>query len=368
VEHLFLSYSPELGGAERLLLDVAAGLDEPPALACPPGRLMAAAREAGLAVQPLRPRRLELRASLADRAAAPLRIAGQARELRALLGRARPRVLVGWNMRGLLVASAALRGLRRPPALVFQHNDFLPGPAIAAAVRAAARGAARVSCCSRAVAAELDPRGALAGRLRVIAPGVDAGGFGPVAPPPADRAEVLLLGAIVGWKRPQLALEAVALAAPRLPALQLTLAGGPLGDEGERLLGQLRRRACAEDLRGRVSFAGALADPRPALARASCLLHCAEREPFGLALVEALAAGRPVLAPAAGGALDIVDEGCGRLYEPGDAVAAAAALVELLGAPGLAARLGGAGRERAERVFSLERARGEYRELLASVR
>ena len=46
-----------------------------------------------------------------------------------------------------------------------------------------------------------------------------------------------------------------------------------------------------------MRFLGAVADPRAALARAHCLLHCADREPFGLALVEALAAGRPVAAP-----------------------------------------------------------------------
>ena len=52
------------------------------------------------------------------------------------------------------------------------------------------------------------------------------------------------------------------------------------------------------------------------------LLHCADDEPYGLALVEALAAGRPVVAPAAGGPLEIVADGAGRLYPPGDADAA----------------------------------------------
>ena len=51
------------------------------------------------------------------------------------------------------------------------------------------------------------------------------------------------------------------------------------------------------------------------------LLHCADREPWGLVLIEALAAGRPVVAPAAGGPLEILDRG---LYPPGDADAAVA--------------------------------------------
>ena len=55
-----------------------------------------------------------------------------------------------------------------------------------------------------------------------------------------------------------------------------------------------------------MTFAGRLDDPRPALARAHCLLHCADAEPWGLALVEALAAGRPVVAADAAGPREIV--------------------------------------------------------------
>jgi glycosyltransferase involved in cell wall biosynthesis len=86
-----------------------------------------------------------------------------------------------------------------------------------------------------------------------------------------------------------------------------------------------------------VRFLGAVDDPRTALAPAQLLLHAADREPFGLVLVEALAAGRPVVAPAAGGPLEIVTPGCGRLYPPGDAEAGAAALRAVLADPGLRA-------------------------------
>ena len=63
------------------------------------------------------------------------------------------------------------------------------------------------------------------------------------------------------------------------------------------------------------------------------LLHCADAEPYGLALVEALAAGRPVVAPAAAGPLEIVQDGAGRLYPPGDADAAVEALRTVLADP-----------------------------------
>ncbi len=164
-----------------------------------------------------------------------------------------------------------------------------------------------------------------------------------------------MLGAIAGWKRPDLALDACTIAHREHPELRLRLVGAPLEDAG--LEAALRERAAAL---GFVSLPGAVADPAPELARAFCLLHCAEREPFGMAVLEALAAGRPVVAPAAAGPTEIVDRSCGLLYEPGDARAAAAALTDLLGDPERASALGAAGRARAGREFGLDAARSRY--------
>src|SRR4051794_2831497 len=72
---LFVSYSGLLGGAERFALDMATGLEETPSLACPDGPFAEAARAAGLHVIVLRERPLELRASVRDWLASPLRIA-----------------------------------------------------------------------------------------------------------------------------------------------------------------------------------------------------------------------------------------------------------------------------------------------------
>ena len=53
---------------------------------------------------------------------------------------------------------------------------------------------------------------------------------------------------------------------------------------------------------------------------------------FGLTLIEAMAAGKPVVAAASGGPMEIVDHGKnGLLFEPGSAVDLAAALMRLLG-------------------------------------
>ena len=351
---LFLSYSGLLGGAEQILIEVATALDETPTLACPEGPLAAAARADGLHVLTLPERPLELRASARDRALAPLRIAALGRDLRRLVAALRPELVFAWGMRAGLAAGAL--GSERPP-LVFQHNDLLPGPAVARAVRAAARRADAVVALSECIARDLDPADELG--VRVLHPGVDLERFAP-APAPDGPPEVLVLGAIVDWKRPELALEAIALASRERPELRLRLAGAPLGAAGEQLLELLRRRAGQADLAGRVDLAGAVDDVPAALRRASCLLHCADREPFGRVLAEALAAGRPVVAPAACGPLEILDEGCARLYPPGDPAAAARALLDALDH---AAELGAAGRARAERLFGLDQARERYRAL-----
>jgi N-acetylglucosaminyl-diphospho-decaprenol L-rhamnosyltransferase len=159
-------------------------------------------------------------------------------------------------------------------------------------------------------------------------------------------------------------LEIAALAARELPDLRLRIAGAPLDAHGEALLARLRERAARPDLAGRVEFAGRLADPTSALRDAGCLLHCAEREPFGLVVVEALASGTPVVVPAAGGPAEIADASCGALYPPGDAGAGARALTNVLQNR---AELSAAARQRAETAFSLADMQTRYRELLAAV-
>ena len=319
-------------------------------MACPAGPLADAARSRRLAVLSPPLRSLELRRSVRDRAGHAARLALHGREAATLARDLGSDVVVAWGMRSLLALSAALP--RRRPALVFAHNDLLPSAAIAAAVRAAARRADRVIALSQTVADDLDPA-----RTEVILPGVDLDAWTPGVP--AEPPYALVLGAIEPWKRPELALEAVA----RVDGLRVVFAGEPIGSGGERLLERLRERAARPDLDGRVELRGRVADPRPLLEGASVLLHCADREPFGIAMIEALAAGVPVVAPASGGPTEIVTKACGRLYPAGAAAAAAQALRECLGRPEMRA----AARARAA-AFDAEATREAWREAVGAVR
>jgi glycosyltransferase involved in cell wall biosynthesis len=358
---LFVSYTPLLGGAERILLDHATALPGPVALACPEGPLAERARAEEFDVVTLTRRRVEFRASVRDRLAMPLRIGAQGREVRRIAARLRPGCVVAWGMRPLLSCTAGMRGLRPHRPLVFQHNDLLPSPLVGRVVRAAARRSNLTIALSQAIADDLQ-RAGLQTPIKVVRPGVDLRRFARLEQPGEPTA--LLLGAIVDWKRPDLALEAVAIAARDLPELRLHVAGAPLAASGDRLLAELRRRADRPDLAGRVDFAGQVEDTPAALRAATCLLHCADREPYGMALVEALACGRPVAAPAAAGPLEIVDASCGALYAPGDARAAAAALVDVVRR---AEPLGAAARARAEAHFDDDAACARFADLVAGI-
>ncbi len=82
----------------------------------------------------------------------------------------------------------------------------------------------------------------------------------------------------------------------------------------------------------------------------------APAEPFGLVLIEAMALGKPVIAAAAGGPLEIVADGeTGLLFEPGNAESLSSAIRRLLADPDLRRRMGIAGRKRYTQKFTARR-------------
>ena len=333
---LLVSAAGVLGGAERVLLDWARALEPPVVLACPPGPLAAAARTAGIEVATLAERPLQRRGRSA-RAAVDLAALG--RDIAALCRSRRP------GGRRRVGPAAAARGR------------------VGAAVRRA--GCSR---CSTTCPRRPPPRGCCArrhGAARRRSPlrgRADVTGAGARDPPRRRPRRVVA---------PRAARPAAARAVPR--RARAGQAPGPRARDrgaGAGAAARPRGRAAAgrpARARRRAAASGRPAPTSPAASASSArsttrgrrspsrtvLLHCAEREAFGIALVEALAAGRPVVAPAAGGPLEIVTPACGRLYEPGDAEAAAAAIVDVLGDPDAPA----AARERAAAFDARDSAR-----------
>lgn len=180
------------------------------------------------------------------------------------------------------------------------------------------------------MAAELEQAGVR--RVEVIPPWVDVG------PERTEAGEVIIMGGrLVEHKAPQVALGAWERAGRPLP---LVVAGSGALEErlaDARLLGWLGDR----ELRSRLRESRMLIFP------------ARWQEPFGILGVEALAEGTPVVVAESGGTGDWSGEGCVTV-PPGDEAAMAAAIRELAEDPGEALRLGRAGQEEVERLFSPE--------------
>jgi glycosyltransferase involved in cell wall biosynthesis len=135
-----------------------------------------------------------------------------------------------------------------------------------------------------------------------------------------------------------------------------------LGDGYE--LEKLRLRASAE--RSQIHVEGFRANVAHWMAQSDLLVHLCPVEPFGLAILEAMAAGVPALVPDRGGAGDLVEDGIsGFRFKADDAVALATRLKELSRAPAqLLNRVVEGGRQALSGRFSAAARVADYRALL----
>jgi glycosyltransferase involved in cell wall biosynthesis len=146
-----------------------------------------------------------------------------------------------------------------------------------------------------------------------------------------------------------------------------------VGHEELSTAAELRVYASERGVDDLVTFEGFRADVPQVMADLDVFVLPSLWEGFGLVLVEAMAAGRPVVASAVGPISEIVVDGVtGLLVPPGDPDALAEAIVRLLQDPELAAALGRAGRARVERELRVDtmvtRTEALYDELLGRTR
>ncbi|HEV2054416.1 MAG TPA: glycosyltransferase family 4 protein [Methylomirabilota bacterium] len=213
---------------------------------------------------------------------------------------------------------------------------------------------------SGAVARHAGYRGA-----RVVYPGVpiDDHAGGMTRPAAGRTASVIgAAGRLVRLKGHADLLRAAALLRPGWPALRVEIAGE--GPERPALQDEARRLG----LESQVTFLGWQTDMGAALARWDVLVQPSLDEGFGLAALEAMAAGLPVVATRVGGLPEVVEEGStGLLVASADPSSLATALERLLRNPDLGSAMGAAGRERARAHFSVERMVTSIAEIYASL-
>ncbi len=167
-----------------------------------------------------------------------------------------------------------------------------------------------------------------------------------------------LPAALARLKGHGLLLEAAPLVLKRFPKARFFFIGGPiydtLADRGYEA--ELRREVEARGLDGAVTLTGFQHEMAPWYRAMDVVVSASVRpEGFGRTLLEAMACGRAVAGPDAGGVPEFVEHGVsGLLYPMGDARALAGAVLTLLGDSALRARLGEAGRRTAVARFTAQ--------------
>jgi len=182
------------------------------------------------------------------------------------------------------------------------------------------------------------------GGISVIPNGVEWSRFSSLPPPTSSL--ILFVGRMERRKGAAVLVEAFSRIAERRPDAELVLAGeGP-----ERVAVE---RSVPEALRKRVVFTGRVDPAELAAVFGRAGVVCAPSlggESFGIVLLEAMSAGRPVVASSIPGYAAVVRDGVdGILVPPGDPAALATALDGVLGDPDAGRRMGESGRERARR-------------------
>ena len=262
----------------------------------------------------------------------------------ALVRRFRPDVVHGYLFGPNLFAVIAGRLCAVPVVAVAKRNvDAFETPRQAWLQRIAHRGATHVTAVSEAVAATVEAMGVPRARITVIPNGVDAARFASV---PADAVRTNGEGPVVGSvgclavrKDYGTLIDALALLDQRALRCRALLVGD--GPEREALERRIRERGLSD----RVQLLGERPDVERLLPAMDVFALSSREEGIPNALLEAMAAGRPVVATAVGGTPEVVEDGeTGWLVPPGSAPLLADALERVLRDPVEAGRRAAAGR------------------------
>lgn len=340
------------GGAERIVHDIATGLDrerfEPVVVSVKPatGDVAGWLADAGVPVRSISMRsRLDVCA---------------ARRLARLLREERVEVLHAHLVHAIhLGAKAAARaGVRVFVATIHDMQLMLEGWRLRA-MRRAAGALDAAACVSEAARAQyVECLGAPRARTRVVPNGVDVSRFeGPfdrgaargslgLAP---DDLVVAALGRLRPEKGYDTALRAMVEVTKAEPRARLVI----IGDGPERA--RLERLARRLGLGDRAAFAGQRDDVPRLLVAADCMVVPSRFEGFGLAAAEGMAAGLPVIASNVYALPELIEDGeSGLLCPPDDPAALARAVLRVLRDRELARRLGDRARQRVRARFSLD--------------
>ncbi|MBV8236523.1 MAG: glycosyltransferase [Acidimicrobiia bacterium] len=373
VTHVVLSL--DCGGLERIVLDLAhkgPELGQRVSVICleRPGTLAPQVEEAGARV-------LCLNKPPGRRPETVDRVGGALRQLR-------PDVVHTHQIGALFYTGPAARAEAVPLVVHTEHTnqiskyrDYRQQAKIRLLWWVAGRHASRFFCVSEDIASEVRAYGVLPRRkVCVVLNGIDTAQFrrrdaaeavrGALGIPPGAPV-IGTIGRLNEVKCQDLLIRSFHRVQAQVPDARLLLVGdGPKRADLHALAEEL-------GLSGSVYFAGYQAQPERYLQVMDVFALTSRAEGLPLAILEAWAAGLPVVATRVGGIPQVIDDGrTGLLLEPGDENTLTGTLGRLIADPGYARQLGEAGRRQVEARFDTRRMAGDYQrhylELLATRR
>jgi glycosyltransferase involved in cell wall biosynthesis len=370
VKVLFVNHTAEVSGAERSLLSLLAALPETVErrAAVPSGRLVGEIERLGIPVSPIlgTAGSLRLHPLHTPRAVAEMSLA--ALQVRRIARRHDVDLVHANSIRAGIVLGLG----RLSRATVVHIRDCLPpGPLATASLRLIAATATTVVANSGYTARSVKTA-APGAHVEVVHNPVDLTLWDPAR---IDRAAArarlgaagerrLLLGVVAQlspWKGQGTAIEALRLLCDQGIDAHLLLIGSAkfvaraTRFDNEAYVADLRAQVAQAGLEERVSWLGEREDV-PELVRAlDILLLPSLEEPFGRALIEAMALGVPVISTDVGGPLEIIEHGReGYLVSPHEPAAWAQAIGRIAESPDRAREMGLAGRRRVQAAFTAE--------------
>ena len=366
---IIMSLAEQRGGGELMLLHLiqhgrGAGVD-----------WLVIFLEDGPMVEQVRALGAEVRVILSGRLREIFRYAATVRCLAALMRREQISLVLGWMNQGQLYGSPAAR-LAGVTAVWYQLGiPLVPGWGDRMATRLPAAG---ILTCSRAGAAA---QAAIAPSrpLRVVYPGVELDRFDPSSlTAPADMRRTLgmpvsgpligIVGRLQHWKGMHVLIAAMPEILATHPDAHCVIVGGPHAPEPE-YPASLTAQISTLGLETKVTMVGLQPNVPEWMQAMDVIVHASDHEPFGIVVIEAMALGKPTIAGNTAGPTEIITDGVDGLLTPfEDAPALAQAVKRYLGDPAFAARLGAAGRERAQEFSTARYAEAVIRETLSLVR
>jgi glycosyltransferase involved in cell wall biosynthesis len=369
VRALYVNHTSRISGGElsliTLLEALPAGVE--PTVACPEGALADRARGMGVDVISIRGTDGSLRLHPTRTPLALLEMGQAALGVRKAASTTRADVVHANSIRAGIISVAA--GGDRPT--VVHVRDCLPGGAVSDLTLRVINRADALVANSAYTRSTLGPGKAAA---HVVHNAVDLSRFDRVRLTPAESRARLGLGEqgpvlaviaqITPWKGQDDAIRVAQELVRSHPRLQLLLVGSPKFDsaatryDNNVYLEELRRQVAEQGLTDSVCFLGERDDIPEVLRAVDLLLVPSWEEPFGRAIIEAMASGVPVVATDVGGPPEILVEGearYGLVLPPRSPDAWASAIRELLADPARLSEMGERGREAAQHRFGVER-------------